>query len=41
MREICFAVEEEGELLRGGGKVQEGGERVVRNGEAGVVPQRK
>ena len=24
MREICFAVEEEGELLHGGGKVQEG-----------------
>ena len=37
----CFAVEEEGELLRGGGRVQESGKRVVRNGEAGVVPQRR
>ena len=40
MREICFAVEEEGELL----SVEEEkrkGKRVERNGEAGVVPQRK
>ena len=40
VREICFAVEEEGELL----SVEEEkrkGKRVERNGEAGVVPQRK